>query len=228
LYYRAADGFTSQLSILREVDMDSVFPTTFILFGLPVRDTVISTWVMVAIILIAVYFIRKRFPELLEYLIDFVASIVKHNIDTDNTERFIPFLGSLIIFITIANIIGIVPLIQTPTKDINTTLACALVVFFAVHIFGVMERGILGYMKKYATPLAILDIIGQVSRTISLTLRLFANIVAGEFIVAGIFMLVKPIAPLPLMLLGLITGVLQSYVFTALASSYISGVVRAK
>jgi len=73
--------------------------------------------------------------------------------------------------------------------------------------------------------MAILDIISQLSRTMSLTLRLFANIISGEFIVAVIFMLVKPIAPLPLMVLGMITGLLQAYVFTVLASSYIATVV---
>ena len=117
---------------------------------------------------------------------------------------------------------------QTPTKDINTTLACALIVFFAVHIFGVRERGFLGYLKTYASPMAILDIISQFSRTMSLTLRLFANIISGEFIVAVIFFLVKPVAPLLLMILGMITGLLQAYVFTVLASSYISSVVASE
>jgi F-type H+-transporting ATPase subunit a len=205
--------------------MDSVFTKTIFVLGIPVRDTVITTWIMIAVVLLSVYLIRKKNPEILEYFIEFVSGMTKENIDIKNVDRYIPFLGSLIIFISVANIIGVVPLLQTPTKDINTTLACALVVFFAVHIYGLIERGLLGYLKRYATPLAILDVIGQVSRTMSLTLRLFANIISGEFIVAGIFMLVQPIAPLPLMVLGLITGILQAYVFTVLASSYISAVV---
>lgn len=205
--------------------MENVFPKTLIIFGLPIRDTVISTWVMIVIIFSAVAFIKKRLPELLEQLIEFVSELVSENIGVSNGDRFVPFLGSLVVFLAVANIFGVVPRMQTPTKDINTTLACALIVFFAVHIFGVMERGFLGYLKTYATPMAILDIISQLSRTMSLTLRLFANVISSEFIVAVIFMLVKPIAPLPLMVLGMITGLLQAYVFTVLASSYISSVV---
>ena len=89
-----------------------------------------------------------------------------------------------------------------------------------------MERGLLGYLKMYANPLAILDVIGQVSRTMSLTLRLFGNIISGEIIVAVIFSLIAPIAPLPLAILGMITGILQAYIFIVLASSYIAAVVE--
>ena len=204
--------------------MENVFPQTLYIFGFPIRDTVISTWFMIAIVLGGVVLIKKYIPELLEILIDFVTGVAQDGIGRSDVSRFVPFLGSLVIFIAVANIFGVVPIMQTPTKDINTTLACALVVFFAVHIFGVMERGVLGYLKMYASPLAILDVIGQVSRTMSLTLRLFGNIISGEIIVAVIFSLVKPVVSLVMVALGLVTGILQAYIFIVLASSYIAAI----
>ncbi len=204
---------------------DVVFPQTLNILGLPIRDTVLSTMIMIVVILVGIAIIKKYLPELLEQLILFVSELISENIGDANKERYVPFLGALIVFLAVANIFGVVPRMQTPTKDINTTLACALIVFFAVHIYGVRERGLLRYLKTYATPMAILDIISQLSRTMSLTLRLFANVISGEFIVAVIFFLVPPVAPLVLMILSMITGLLQAYVFTVLASSYISSVV---
>ena len=206
--------------------MDAVFPVTFYLFSIPIRDTVISTWIMVAVILVGVNIARKTIPEFLEQLIEFVSGVASDSIDRADVSRFIPFLGTLVIFIAVANIFGVIPILQTPTKDINTTLACALVVFFAVHIFGIQERGFWGYLKMYATPLAILDVIGQVSRTMSLTLRLFGNVISGEIIAAVIFSLVPPVAPLPLIILGMVTGILQAYIFIVLTSGYIAAVVK--
>jgi len=206
--------------------MENVFPQTLYILGLPIRDTVISTWIMIVIVLLGVVLIRKTIPELLEQLVDFVSGVASDSFGIADVDRFVPFLGSLVIFIAVANIFGVIPIMQTPTKDINTTFACALVVFFAVHVFGVMEQGFVGYLKTYATPLVILDVIGQVSRTLSLTLRLFGNIIAGEIIVAVIFSLVKPIVVLPMVALAMITGILQAYIFIVLASSYISAVVK--
>lgn len=205
--------------------MDEVFPkVAFTLFGLvPVRDTVISTWVMMALVLGVIYILRRSMPEALEMFIDFVSDTISDVLGRP-AEPFLPFLGAIILFLLIANNLGLLPLLATPTKDINTPLAMALVVFFAVHYFGVRDKGVLGYLKSLATPIFMLplELIGQLSRTMSLTLRLFGNVISSEFIVAVIFSLVQPIAPLPMMALGAVSGVLQAYIFTILASSYIS------
>ena len=205
--------------------MDEVFPkVVFTLFGvIPVRDTVISTWVMMALILVVVYIVRRSLPGALEMFIDFVSDTVSDVLGRP-AGPFLPFLGAIILFLLVANNLGLLPLLSTPTKDINTTLAMALVVFFAVHYFGVRDKGLLGYFKGLATPIFMLplELIGQLSRTMSLTLRLFGNVISSEFIVAVIFSLVQPIAPLPMMLLGAVSGVLQAYIFTILASSYIA------
>ncbi len=205
--------------------MDDVFPkVVFWLFDLiPVRDTVISTWIMIALILALVLVARRWMPEALEMFIDFVSDMVSDMLGR-SAEPFLPFLGALMLFLLLANNLGLLPFLDTPTKDINTPLAMALVVFFAVHYFGVREKGVWGYLKSLATPIFVfpLEMIGQLSRTMSLTLRLFGNVISSEFIVAVMFSLVQPIVPLPMMLLETISGVFQAYVFTILASSYIA------
>jgi F-type H+-transporting ATPase subunit a len=203
--------------------MKALFPeVVFTLFGIPIRDTVVSTWIMMAIILVCAIVIGKRQPVLLEMLVDFLTDTFSNVMGID-AAPFLPLLGSLAIFIAFANIIGIVPGIISPTKDINTPLALAMVVFFSVHYFGISQKGLRLYLKEFASPIFLLplEIIGQVSRTLSLTLRLFGNIISGEMIVAIIFALVPLFVPLPMAGPGIFTGLLQAYIFTVLASTYI-------
>ena len=140
---------------------------------------------------------------------------------------FLPFLGAVVIFLAVANNLALFPVLVTPTKDINSTLAMALVVFFAVHYFGIRAKGVWGYIKSMASPIFMLPLeaIGQLSRTMSLTLRLFGNVISSEFVVAVIFSLVPPVAPLIMMALGAFSGILQAYIFIILASSYIASAV---
>lgn len=206
-----------------------VFPrVVFLLFGIPVRDTVVSTWAMMALVLIVIIVLGRRQPTALEMLVDFLNDTI-----TEVMRRpalpFLPLLGSLAIFIAVANIIGIIPFLISPTRDINTPLALALVVFFSVHYFGIRAKGLWGYLSDLASPIFTLplELIGQLSRTISLTLRLFGNIMSTELIVAVIFVLVPLFVPLPLIGFSVLTGVLQAYIFTALAAVYIAAGVEA-
>ena len=133
-------------------------------------------------------------------------------------------LGTLGIFIAAANVIGVLPFIDSPTRDVNTPLALASVVFFAVHYYGIRSKGFVGYMRSLAQPIYLLplEIIGQISRTLSLTLRLFGNVISTEIVVAVIFALIPLFVPLPLIGFSLLTGLLQAYIFTVLAAVYIA------
>lgn len=209
--------------------MTGVFPeVAFTLFGIPIRDTVVSTWMMMAIILVCAVFINRKQPVILEMLVDFLADTFTTVMGVSSAP-YLPLLGSLAIFIAFANIIGIVPGIISPTKDINTPLALAVVVFFSVHYFGISQKGLWGYIKDLASPIFLLplELVGQLSRTLSLTLRLFGNVISGEMIVAIIFALIPLFLPLPMVGLGIFTGLLQAYIFTVLASTYIGAAVEA-
>jgi len=203
-------------------------PIMFYMFGLPIKDTVVMTWIMMGIIIITMLLIRKFKPGLLEILLEFISGLVRDVLYEDNLNPYLPLIGSLFIFILFANILSVVPALKSPTSDINTTLALALVVFFAVHCFGIRKKGLWGYIKTFSSPIYLfpLEIVGQLSRTLSLTIRLFGNIVSGDLIVAIVFSLIPVIAPIPLIALSLITGILQAYIFTILASLYIASAVE--
>jgi F-type H+-transporting ATPase subunit a len=208
--------------------MEQVAPqVAFTLWGVPVRDTVVSTWIMMALVLTVAAILGRRRPSSLEMLVEFLSSMVS-DIMGRPAAPYLPVLGALAIFVAVANVLGLIPGLQAPTRDINVTLALSLVVFFSVHFFGMREKGVGGYLRALASPafLLPLEIVSQLSRTLSLSLRLFGNIVSAELIVAIIGSLIPLIVPLPLIGLGLLTGVLQAYIFTALATVYISGAVQ--
>ena len=205
--------------------MDQVIPQeVFPIFGIWVRDTVISTWIMMAIVVGAVLLLRKKAPVALEMLVDFTGDLAASFIK-GSTSVYIPFLGSLMLFIAVANLIGIVPLMVAPTRDINTPLAMALVVLIMVFAFTIKVKGLGGFAKSVFTGMLPFDLIGYVSRTMSLTLRLFGNILGGEVIVAVLISLIPVGVPLVMVVLSSITGILQAYVFTVLAAAYIASAV---
>jgi F-type H+-transporting ATPase subunit a len=203
--------------------MDGFLPrVVFTLFGIPVRDTVVATWVMILFLLAAAAVINRRRPTALEMLVDFLNDLIS-GIIGHSAMPYLTLLGSLAIFIAAANVFGIVPFLLSPTRDVNTPLALALVVFFSVHYFGIRSKGVIRYLKEMASPIYLfpLELISQFSRTISLTLRLFGNIFSAELILIIVFALVPLFLPLPLAGLGIFTGLLQAYIFTALAAVYI-------
>jgi F-type H+-transporting ATPase subunit a len=209
--------------------MKGLFPeVVFTVAGIPVRDTVISTWLIMILIVAVVYALRRRFPETLEMLVEFVLDTVSAVMSRPATP-YLPLLGTLAVFIAVANNIGIVPVLHAPTRSVNTTFALALTVLFSVHYYGLRERGLRSYLRGLASPIFLLplELIGQVSRTLSLSLRLFGNVLSSELIVAVIFSLLPLIVPLPLIAFGMLTGVLQAYIFTVLAAVYIGAGVAA-
>jgi F-type H+-transporting ATPase subunit a len=206
------------MGITDEIVSDVVFRV----FGVGVRESVISTWALMILIVVGIVIVRRRVPVLLEMLIDFIESTASGFIP-GNVEPYVPFLGSLFLFLAVANLGGIIPAIFTPTRDINTPIALALVVLASVFFFTMRAVGVLGFLKTFLTPLAPLDLIGYVSRTTSLAVRLFGNMVGAELVVIVLFSLVPVGVPLIMVALGSITGLLQAYVFTVLASSYIGG-----
>jgi F-type H+-transporting ATPase subunit a len=194
-------------------------------FGIPIANTVISTWVMMAMVVGALLVAKKRAPWIMETLIEFVDTLAAGFI-SGPTAPYVPFLGSLLVFIATANVIGIVPLMYTPTRDINTPLAMALVVLLVVFAFGIRAKGVWGFLKAFFNPMLPLDLMGYVSRTTSLTLRLFGNVIGTEIVVAVLFALMPVGVPLVMVALATIGGLLQGYVFTVLASSYIGQMVE--
>lgn len=210
--------------------MEAVTPhVVFTIFGIPITNTIVSTWAMMVVIMILAWLVRKYRPGIGEVIIESINGIIGSVMPEETkTIKYLPILGTLAIFLLISNLFSVFPTMVSPTANINTTIALALVVFFAVHVYGIREKGLWGYMKDFASPIFILplEIVSQISRTLSLSIRLFGNILSTDLIVAIIFSIIPFFLPLPLAALSILTGVLQAYIFTVLASLYIASAVE--
>ncbi len=203
-------------------------PVLFTLFGIPVTDTVVFTWITMLFIVGLVLLLKLLNPNLLEMILESVIGVVDDAMDVDDLHPYIPLLGSLMIFVLSANLVSVFPRMKSPTSDINTAIALAAIVVLSVHIYGMIRKGVWPYLKEFARPLYMLpiELIGQLSRTLSLSLRLFGNILSGDLIVAIVFSILPYLIPIAMTALTMISGVLQAYVLTTLAALFISSAVE--
>jgi F-type H+-transporting ATPase subunit a len=211
--------------------------TSTLLFHIgPVAITrpVVTTWVIMAALALVCRFVTRRLAILpdgrqavLEGSVTSVAGQIEDVIRKD-ARPFLPLLGTLIIFLVVANLSGVLPGVEAPTSKIETPAALALIVFFSVHYFGVRERGLRGYLASFAEPKLImlpLNILSEITRTFSLMVRLFGNIMSGEFIIGLVVALAGLFVPIPLMALEILVGLVQAYIFTVLATVFIGAAV---
>jgi len=209
--------------------LESITPQViFYMFGLPIKTTIIATWIAMGFITISVLLMNAFKPELAEMIVEFLSNLISDIMNIESPEPYLPLIGTLAIFITVANSTGILPFFSSPTSDINTPLALAMVVFFAIYYYGIRSKGFIQFFKELASPIFLLplEIVGQISRTLSLTLRLFGNVLSGDLIASILLSLIPLFVPLPLMGLSLLIGILQAYVFTALASVYVASAIE--
>ena len=128
----------------------------FTLFSLQITDTVVSTWVMMLLIIILAIIIKRFKPDLGEMIVEFINSIVRSVMAEDkDVTNYLPILGTLGIFLLVANNFGIFPRMVSPTANINTTIALSMIVFFTVHVYGIKEKGLWGYIKDFAKEITI-------------------------------------------------------------------------
>lgn len=140
-------------------------------------------------------------------------------------EKYLGFIGTLFLFIAMSNLCAILPWYEPPTGSLSTTTALSCCVFLAIPFFGIRESGFLGYLKTYIQPTFIMlpfNIISEVSRTLALAVRLFGNIMSGGMIVSILLSITPLIFPIVMSTLGLLTGMVQAYIFCILATVYIA------
>ncbi len=197
-----------------------------------INETILFTWVVMAILLLLGWLSTRhlspeppfsRSQNLLEILLGYMQSQIKEIAQMD-PDRYLPFSGTLFLFISLANLLDVVPGYRTPTRSISTTAALAICVFFAVPIYGVAQSGIRGYLKHYAQPTILMlpfHIIGELSRTLALAVRLFGNMMSESMLMAILLTIAPLFLPVLLDLLGLLIGQVQAYIFAVLATVYI-------
>ncbi|WP_243545119.1 F0F1 ATP synthase subunit A [Pseudodesulfovibrio tunisiensis] len=162
--------------------------------------------------------------NLLEILVDGLLSQIRDATGHD-PERFLPLLGTLFIFIFTSNILSMIPGFQPPTGSLSTTTALALIVFFAVPWYGIREHGLANYLRGYIQPSPLMlpfNVMGEITRTFALAVRLFGNIMSGTMMGAILLVLAPLFLPVVMQLLGLLIGVVQAYIFAVLAGVFIA------
>jgi F-type H+-transporting ATPase subunit a len=155
---------------------------------------------------------------------------VMHDISGRNPRPYTPLVVTLALFVGGANLIGLVPGLRSPTADFSTTAALAMLVFLAVPFYGIRARGVGGYLHHYLEPsplLLPLEIITEFSRTLALAVRLFGNIMSEELVIAVVLAIAGLLVPVPIMMLAVLTGLVQAYIFAVLTVVYLSAAVRA-
>lgn len=209
----------------------------FTIFGIPINATIFNTWIVMALLTVASILITRRLrPDVppnrwrsaLEVIVQGIQSQIEE-IAGGPSRNLLCFAGTLFLFVAVSNLLLVVPGFEPPTSSLSTTTALALSVLVAVPLFGVTSRGVGGYLKTYLQPSFIMlpfNIISEFSRGISLAIRLYGNIMSGA-VIAAILLTVAPFFfPVVMDLLGLLTGMIQAYIFAILATVYISSATK--
>jgi F-type H+-transporting ATPase subunit a len=198
-------------------------------------DAIAYTWLIMILLLIVSKLATnnlKSVPQGLQNFMEVVIGGIENMLVETMGEHgrpFFPLVATLAIFILVSNLIGLVPGFFPPTANINTTAACAVIVFVMTHVVGIKHHGI-GYIKHFMGPIAwlapmmfFIEVIGHLSRVVSLTLRLFGNMNGHELVLMIFFGLAPFLVPMPMMLMGVLVSFIQAFVFMLLAMIYIQG-----
>jgi F-type H+-transporting ATPase subunit a len=173
---------------------------------------------------------RSRRRNLLEIIVTGIEKQIEE-VGLSKPRKYLDFLGTLFLFIAAAGLFTILPGYEPPTGSLSTTVALALCVFVAVPFFGILEQGLGDYLKSYVKPTFIMlpfNIISELSRTVALSVRLFGNMMSGSMIIAILLTITPLIFPVIMTALGLLTGMVQAYIFSILAAVYIAAAVRVR
>lgn len=205
----------------------------FLNLTLVVNATLVFTWLVMGLLVGLSIFVTRNLStdasipirqNLLEFLILNICDDIRE-MSQQEPGRYLPFIGTLFLFIALCNLLAVFPGYWPPTGSLSTTTALAISVFIAVPLFGISESGVLAYFRQYVQPTIFMlpfNIVGEFSRTLALAVRLYGNIMNGT-IVAAILLSIAPFFfPILMQLLGLLIGVIQAYIFAILAMVYIA------
>ena len=197
------------------------------------NGTIATTWGTIGVMALGAKLITRRLGTdrsiskwqcALEIIVQGIETQIQE-VGMKHPERYVPFLGTLFLFVATSTLCTLIPGYVPPTGSLSTTTALAICVFVAVPTFGIREQGFLGYLKTYTKPTFVMlpfNIISEVSRTLALAVRLFGNMMSGVMII-GILLTITPyFFPIAMTALGLLTGMVQAYIFSILAAVYIA------
>lgn len=209
----------------------------FYLGPIHITHSVVVTWgIMVTLVCFSWIVTNqlRRDPGPLQTAVEGAVGAIEETISSvlpGHAERVFSFIATLWIFIVLANLVGLIPGIDAPTGDLSVTAALAVLVFLSVHYFGMCIEGITPYLRHYMAPSPVLlpfHIIGEISRTLTLAVRLFGNMMSLEMAALLVLLVAGFLAPVPLLLLHIVEALIQAYIFGMLALIYLAGAIQTR
>ncbi|HYA18304.1 MAG TPA: F0F1 ATP synthase subunit A [Bryobacteraceae bacterium] len=207
---------------------------------LHINMTMVYTWIVMLLLTVGSWLItrrlagphepRSRWQNAAEVIVETIRNQI-WQVCPRAREEHVAFIATLFLFIGVANVLDVVPGWHAPTGSLSTTAALASCVATAVPVFGIRGQGFMGYFRSYMKPspiLAPLHLLSETSRTVALALRLFGNIMSGSLMVGVLLAVVPFFFPIVMQVLGLLTGMIQAYIFSILATVYIAAALRTK
>ena len=200
-------------------------------------EPVLTTWGIMFALVVGSWIGTRRLSVdpgpvqvVLEGLLDAAQEAIRAVLPAQ-TERLLPFIATLWLFIMVANLSGLIPGVHAPTGDLSTTTALAVIVFLSVHWFGIRSQGIRAYLRHYMAPMPIMlpfHLMSELTRTLALAIRLFGNIMSLEMAALLVLLVAGFLVPIPLLILHIIEALIQAYIFGMLALIYIAGAIHSQ
>ena len=202
-----------------------------------ITSTVVTTWVIMAVIWLLAWLVSHRLrmePGPVQTAVEGIVSSIEDAVAAvapQHVQQIMPFIGSLWIFLVIANLSGLIPGVHAPTRDLSATAALAIVVFLSTHWFGIRIQGLKSYLRHYLSPSPILlpfNLISEITRTVALAVRLFGNMMSLEMAALLILLVAGFLAPVPILMLHIVEALVQAYIFGMLALIYVAGGIQSQ
>jgi F-type H+-transporting ATPase subunit a len=204
---------------------------------LAVSETVLTTWGLMLLLGLAGFALTrglKEAPGTVQAAVEGVVSAMEGAVKAvlpDQARMVLPFVATLWVYLITANLVGLLPGLHSPTRDLSATAALAILVFLSVHWFGIRTQGLRAYLHHYLVPFPLLlpfHLLGEVTRTVALAVRLFGNIMSLELAALLVLMLAGFLVPVPILMLHIVEALVQAYIFGMLALLYIAGGIQSQ
>ncbi|MGR9052351.1 MAG: F0F1 ATP synthase subunit A [Gammaproteobacteria bacterium] len=204
---------------------------------LAISASVLTTWGIMLVIAVLAWLATRRLqmlPGSRQTMLEGIVSTLEEavlSVAPDHGRQIMPFIATLWLFLIVANLVGLIPGLHSPTRDLSVTSALAVLVFFSVHWFGIKTQGLKRYLHHYLTPSPILlpfHIISEFTRTLALAVRLFGNIMSLETAAMLVLFVAGFLAPIPILMLHIIEALVQAYIFGMLALIYLAGAIQSQ
>lgn len=218
-------------------DQGSMVEVTARLGPLIITDTVVTTWIIMGVLFLASWLVSRRLstePGPVQTAVEGIVAGIEDAVAAvafQHAREIMPFVGTLWIFLVVANLSGLIPGVHAPTRDLSATAALAILVFLSTHWYGIRIEGLKGYLRHYLSPNPILlpfHIISEISRTVALAVRLFGNIMSLEMAALLVLLVAGFLAPVPILMLHVVEALVQAYIFGMLALIYVAGGIQSQ